>query len=117
MAKILGEEHDAFLGYLMRDKPEVLLLLEGINNLGASTATQVDGIANHDHRGPGPQRRCDHRDGHAGAADVEAISTGTTLPKIQALNTQIFALAAQYQSGASRRFVRVVRRESATHRR
>ena len=34
-------------------------------------------------------------------ADVAAVPTGTTLPKIRALNAQIFALAAAVQPGAS----------------
>ena len=84
---------------LEADKPEVLLLLEGINNLGASTATQVTAL------------RTMITEAQSRGVDViiatvmpvlptwRQYQPGTTLSKIQALNTQIFALAAQYNLG------------------
>lgn len=84
---------------LQADNPEVLLLLEGINNLGASTATQVTAlrtmITEAQSRGVGMII----------ATVMPVLPTwrqyqpGTTLSKIHALNTQIFALAAQYNLG------------------
>ncbi len=76
---------------LEADNPEVLLLLEGINNLGASTATQVTAL------------RTMITEAQSRGVDViiatvmpvlptwRQYQPGTTLSKIQALNTQIFA--------------------------
>ncbi len=87
-------------GVLDARKPEVLLLLEGINNLGASTATQVGALRTMITEAQG-------RNVDVIIATVMPVlptwrqyQPGTTLPKIQALNSQIFALAAQYYLGS-----------------
>jgi acyl-CoA thioesterase I len=84
---------------LAADKPEVLLLLEGINNLGASTATQVNALRT-------MITEAQNRGVEVLIATVMPVlprwrqyQPGTTLSKIEALNTQIFALAAQYNLG------------------
>ncbi len=80
-------------------KPEVLLLLEGINNFGASTSTQANAL------------RTMIQEAQRRGVDV-IIATimpvlptwklyqSTTLPKIEALNAQIFALAAEFRLGS-----------------
>ena len=84
---------------LQTDKPEVMLLLEGINNLGASTSTQVTAI------------RTMILEAKTQGVDMIIATvmpvlprwrlyTSSTMPKIQALNTEIFVLAAQYELGA-----------------
>jgi lysophospholipase L1-like esterase len=86
-------------GVLDADRPEVLLLLEGINNLGASTTTQVNALETMIIEAQ--RRRVDV----IIATVMPVLPTwrhhqpGTTLPKIQALNTQIFALAAKHDLG------------------
>jgi lysophospholipase L1-like esterase len=85
-------------GVLAADKPEVLLLLQGINNLGAATATQVTALRSMitTAQGQGVQVII--------ATVMPALPTwrqynATTIPKIQALNIGIFGLAAQYGLG------------------
>jgi lysophospholipase L1-like esterase len=80
-------------------RPEVLLLLEGINNLAASTATQATAL-----RTMIVEAR--RRNADVIIATVMPVlptwklyRPGTTLPRIQALNTEIFALAAEFQLG------------------
>jgi lysophospholipase L1-like esterase len=80
-------------------KPEVLLLLEGINNLGASTSTQTAAL------------RTMIVEAQGRGVDViiatvmpvlptwRQFQPATTLQKIQALNVQIYALAAQFGLG------------------
>ena len=86
-------------GVLDADKPEVLLLLEGINNLGAFTATQVTALRT-------MITEAQSRGVEVIIATVMPVlprwrqyQPVTTLSKIQALNTQIFTLAAQYNLG------------------
>jgi lysophospholipase L1-like esterase len=78
--------------------PEVLLLLEGINNLGASTSTQANAL------------RTMIQEAQSRGVDVIIATVmpvlptwrlyqSTTLPKIEALNAQIFALAAEFRLG------------------
>jgi lysophospholipase L1-like esterase len=81
------------------DRPEVVLLLEGINNLGASTSTQVAALRT-------MITEAQRRNVDVIIATVMPVlptwrlyQPGTTLPKIQALNTQIFALAAEFNLG------------------
>jgi lysophospholipase L1-like esterase len=80
-------------------KPEVLLLLEGINNLGASTATQANAL------------RTMIREAQSRSVDViiatvmpvlptwRLYQPGTTTQRIQSLNAQIFVLAAEFNLG------------------
>jgi lysophospholipase L1-like esterase len=80
-------------------KPEVLLLLEGINNLGASTATQANAL------------RTMIREAQSRQVDVIVATVmpvlptwrlyqpGTTTQRIEALNAQIFGLAAEFNLG------------------
>jgi lysophospholipase L1-like esterase len=86
-------------GVLDADTPEVLLLLEGINNLGAATSTQVTAL------------RTMITEAQGRGVDViiatvmpvlptwKNYQPGVTIPRITALNTQIHALAAQYALG------------------
>jgi lysophospholipase L1-like esterase len=80
-------------------QPEVVLLLEGINNLGASTATQANAL------------RTMIKDSQSRGVDViiatvmpvqpawRQFQPGVTLPKIEALNDQIFAMASEFHVG------------------
>jgi lysophospholipase L1-like esterase len=84
---------------LVTHKPEVLLLLEGINNLGASTSTQATALRT-------MITEAKSREVDVIIATVMPVlptwrqyQPGTTLSKIEALNMQIFALAAQYDLG------------------
>jgi lysophospholipase L1-like esterase len=85
---------------LEQDKPEVLLLQEGINNINAmSTASQVTALRT-------MIVEAQRRGVDVIIATVMPVSPtwrhyqpGNTMPKIQALNTQILALAAQYGLG------------------
>ena len=86
-------------GVLDTGKPEVLLLLEGINNLGASTPAQAGAL------------RTMIREAQSRHVDViiatvmpvlptwRRYEKGVTLPKIQALNAEIVALAAEFDLG------------------
>lgn len=80
-------------------QPDVVLLLEGINNLGASTSTQVAALRT-------MITEAQRRNVDMIIATVMPVlptwrqyQPGTTLPKIQALNAQIFALAAEFNLG------------------
>ena len=83
------------------DRPEVMLLLEGINNInGLATTTQVSGLRT-------MITEAQRRSVQVIIATVMPVSPtwrlyqpGNTPTKIQALNTQIFALAAQYNLGS-----------------
>ncbi len=85
---------------IMETAPQVLLLLEGINNInGLSTATQVSGLRT-------MITEAQRRDVEVIIATVMPVSPtwrhyqpGNTPSKIQALNTEIFSLVAQYKLG------------------
>lgn len=83
------------------DRPEVMLLLEGINNINA-LATSIQASALRTMILEGQRRNVD-----VIIATVMPVSPtwrhyqpGNTSSKIQALNSQIFALAAQYNLGS-----------------
>jgi lysophospholipase L1-like esterase len=83
------------------DKPEVMLLLEGVNNINAlATTTQTSALRT-------MITEAQRRGVLVIIATVMPVSTtwrhyqpGNTPSKIQALNTQIFALAAQFGLGS-----------------
>ena len=80
------------------DKPEVLLLLEGINNLNVSTATQANALRT-------MIIEAQDRDVAVIIATVmpvlptSRVYQPTTTEKIRALNERIFALAAEFRLG------------------